>query len=246
MIPRYQRILYYCFAAGIALLAILLIRGCARDQQRIADMRDQSPITAPSDLPTEQVDLARANDADATLTNEPVSLPLPEEPAQRARIVLDRLLADDAAPGSPHPLLPGPAVQDVFLLPLPLTPPGSTAVTSAGLGELPQMQIQAQAHPQAQNSPYGTNHAPGAQLAVVNLTKSFAAQHPSGIEVEDLTLRSILATIHNLLPQVDEVQFLIDGQPADTLAGASDLTRPYAVQDPAKSIHVLSPDGNPI
>ena len=80
---------------------------------------------------------------------------------------------------------------------------GSTAVTSVGLGELPQaqIQIQAQAHPQAQNSPYGTNHAPGAQLAVVNLTKSFAAQHPSGIEVEDLTLRSILATIHNLLPR---------------------------------------------
>ena len=244
MIPRYQRIVYYCFVAGIALLGILLIRGCARDHQRIASMRDQSPITAPSDLPTEQVDLARANDADASVTNEQVSLPLPEEPAQRARLVLERLLADDSTPGSPHPLPPGPAIQDVFLLPLPLTPPGSLSTTPVGLGDAPQSQLQLQR--QQTTSPYGLNHPSGSLLAVINLTKTFAAAHPSGIEVEDLTLRSLIATLHNLLPQVDEVQFLIDGQPADTLAGASDLTRPYSVTDPAKSIHVLSPDGNPI
>ena len=67
----------------------------------------------------------------------------------------------------------------------------------------------------------------GPELAVVNLTPAFAANHPSGIETETLTLLSICATLHANLPRVAEVRFLVDGQPRATLAGHADLTSTY-------------------
>jgi hypothetical protein len=48
------------------------------------------------------------------------------------------------------------------------------------------------------------------------------------------------------LPEVEEVRFLVDGQTRDTLAGHADLTRPYSVDEPSESIHVLSEFGNPM
>lgn len=74
---------------------------------------------------------------------------------------------------------------------------------------------------------------PDAQLAVVNLTGSFAASHPSGIETETLTVESICATLHANLPRVAQVRFLVDGQQRPTLAGHADLTRAYLTADTA-------------
>ena len=73
--------------------------------------------------------------------------------------------------------------------------------------------------------------ASGDQLAVVNLTGTFAASHPSGLETESLTVLSICATIRANLPNVTEVRFLVDGQPRPTLAGHADLTRTYLTAD---------------
>jgi hypothetical protein len=67
----------------------------------------------------------------------------------------------------------------------------------------------------------------GAQMAVVNLNGAFVDHHPSGIQVETLTLLSILGTLHANLPQVVQVRFLVDGRPRETLAGHADLTRTY-------------------
>ena len=69
------------------------------------------------------------------------------------------------------------------------------------------------------------------QLAVVNLTGTFAASHPSGLETESLTVLSICATLRANLPSVAEVRFLVDGQPRPTLAGHADLTRTYLTAD---------------
>ena len=69
------------------------------------------------------------------------------------------------------------------------------------------------------------------QLAVVNLTGTFAASHPSGLETESLTVLSICATIRANIPNVSEVSFLVDGQPRPTLAGHADLTRTYLTAD---------------
>jgi hypothetical protein len=231
MIKRYQRIVYWILIGGILLMLLTLIYGCERKRSRILAMRDESRIAAPTDLPSEQVSIAQANDADSSILLNDVSMPLPAEPALRIRVILDHMFSDFALPASTHPLPSGQAVTDVFLLPLPLVNPSPNSNDNA-----------ASQH----SSPYGTVHVPTAQLAVVNLTKTFADGHPSGIETEDLTLRAIIATIHANLPDVEQVRFVVDGQLRDTLSGHADLTRPYAVIDPIHSIHILSTTGNPM
>jgi Sporulation and spore germination len=69
------------------------------------------------------------------------------------------------------------------------------------------------------------------RVAVINLRGSFVDNHPSGIEAEQLTLNSIIGTLHANLPEVGEVRFLVDGQPHDTLAGHVDLDRAYPLTD---------------
>ena len=232
MIPRYLRIVYFTLVAGIiALAACLLIYGCERKQSRIAAMRDESRIAAPTDVPDEQATLAQANDSDGTIALADTTMALPADSSLRARVLLDRMFADFAAPASTHPLHTGPAVTDVFLVPLPVVNPSRDAYDNAANQEA---------------SPYGHVHLPEAQLAVVNFTKTFADQHPSSIAAEDLTLRATIATLHANLPNVEQVRFLVDGQPRETLNGHADLTRPYAVTDPTHAIHVLSPFGNPL
>jgi Sporulation and spore germination len=69
------------------------------------------------------------------------------------------------------------------------------------------------------------------QLAVINLRGSFINNHPSGIQVEALTVQSIIGTLHAALPQITAIRFLVDGQPHDTLAGHADLLRTYPAVD---------------
>ena len=66
---------------------------------------------------------------------------------------------------------------------------------------------------------------------MVNLHGSFADTHPSGIEVEQLTLDSIIGTLHSAFPEFTEVRFLVDGQPRATLAGHAALDRAYPLTD---------------
>jgi hypothetical protein len=70
------------------------------------------------------------------------------------------------------------------------------------------------------------------ETAIVNLSSSFTNKHPSGIQVEDLTIRSIVDTLHAAFPRVTLVRFLVDGQPRETLAGHADLTRAYHATNP--------------
>ena len=72
-----------------------------------------------------------------------------------------------------------------------------------------------------------TEDPTGPQLAVINLSSAFVANHPSGIETESLTVLSLCGTLHANLPRVTQVRFLVDGQPRATLAGHADLTRTY-------------------
>ncbi len=78
-----------------------------------------------------------------------------------------------------------------------------------------------------QPSPDAVPYSPGGQLAIVNLNAAFADHHPSGIEVESLTINSIVGTLFANFPRVEQVRFVVDGQPRDTLAGHADLTRTY-------------------
>jgi Sporulation and spore germination len=69
------------------------------------------------------------------------------------------------------------------------------------------------------------------QLAVINLRGSFTDNHPSGIQVESLTVQSIIGTLHAAFPQITAIRFLVNGQPHDTLAGHADLLRTYPAAD---------------
>jgi hypothetical protein len=74
---------------------------------------------------------------------------------------------------------------------------------------------------------------------LVNFRGSFVDNHPSGIEVEQLTLNSIIGTLHAAFPDFKEVRFLIDGQSRPTLAGHVGLDHPYALGD--TSMHPPAP-----
>ena len=81
------------------------------------------------------------------------------------------------------------------------------------------------------------------QIAVINLRSSFVDNHPSGVEAEQLTLDSIIGTLHSALPDVAQVRFLVDGQPRETLAGHADLTRTYLAAD-LSSVGTTVPAGS--
>lgn len=201
MIPRYQRILFWTLTAAIFLMAAFLLHGCRQAHKRLTAYNDETPIAAPVTTSTEDITLYLASDADASISPSHRQLALPQDPTVRARTLLDDLLTSYALPGSAHPLHSGPAVDDVFLVPL-------TASTQ-------------------------THSTDNSQLAVVNLRGSFADNHPSGIQVETLTLLSIIGTLHAAFPRVTRVRFLVDGQPRETLAGHADLTHTYPVTDTA-------------
>jgi hypothetical protein len=216
MIPRYQRILFWVLAGAILLMALVLLRGCEQAREKLTRQRNETPLAAPVDAPSGTVRLAMANDADGSITPVDRELALPLETSARARTLLARLIAEYSYKNSAHPLESGPAIDDVFLLDLPLR--GSSAGSSGQ---------------DSSNSDQPQPHQPGGQLAVINLHGSFADHHPSGIEPETLTIQSIIGTLYANFPRIQQVRFLVDGRPRETLNGHADLTRTYPVANTA-------------
>jgi hypothetical protein len=209
MIPRYQRSLFWTLLLASVAMAIVLIRFRELAADRIAGHPDagaeSQPLPETVAAPEETVTLLEADDLDDGIAAVTRQMPLPTEPGARARVLLRNLLADYALPQSKHQLPashePEGGVAEVFFM--TALPNGKTR---EGAG-------------------HQTEQA--GQAAVVNLTRSFVDNHPSGIEVESLTLLSIVGTLHANFPAVTEVLFLVDGQPRETLAGHSDLRRVY-------------------
>jgi len=213
MIPRYQAVIFAVLLLASVGMGVALWQLREHAHQRLLAGEDSAPTQAPEVAPADQATLLVANDSDGSLLTQEHSLPLPADAGSRARVLLGKLLDLYAAPEATHPVAGGAgAVAQVFLLPVPqaAAQPGETHPVAA-----PDAQ---------QTSP---------QLAVVNLTGSFAASHPSGIQAEMLTILSICGTLHANLPRVTQVRFLVDGQPRSTLAGHADLTRTYLAGDAA-------------
>lgn len=206
MIPRYQRILFVVLLTSSLIMAGVLVY---LHRKNFADVKnaDNTPIEAPVYSASEDVTLALADDADVTITPTSRSLALPQQPAVRARALLEHLLADYALPHSKHPLGSGVAVDDVFLVPLPLGTGGNASM-------VPSKEDQADPLTQA-----------GGVLAVINLRSTWVDSHPTGVTSETLTIQSILGTLRANLPQITHVKFLVDGKPKDTLAGNVVLDR---------------------
>lgn len=229
MIQRRQRIVFWCLIVCILAMGAVLALQRKRGRDRIQALGDATLLDVPAGT-TERVILELANDTNGSISRSSHEIALPEEPNARARSLIDHLIAIYSAPGSAHPLPSVSAVAEVFLLPLPIV--GHTLDTSsapASHGFRPTVPV-ASTYPDARR-PSTT----GGKLAVVDLRSNFANQHPSGVELESLTLRSIVATLHANLPQIEQVRFLVDGQSRETLAGHADLLRTYTARDTASS-----------
>jgi hypothetical protein len=227
MISRHQRILFWCLVAAILAMGAWLFHVHQRERDRIHSLADQTPIDAP-ETSAESITLDLANDDDGTITPTTRQIALPSETTARARALVDHLVAEYATPGSAHPLPSGAAVNGVFLVPLPIVghaidpnaKPGTT-------GERTQTILVAPGADAVQPAQVG------GQLAVIDLRGQFVNSHPSGVEVETLTILSMLGTLHANIPQIEQVRFLVDGQARETLAGHADMLRMYPVRDTA-------------
>jgi len=223
MIPRYQRILFWILASASLLMALVLLRGCEQAREKLTRPRNETPLAAPVATASESVQLAMPDDADGSITLVQRDIALPSESTARARALLTLLIAEYSYKNSTHPVESGPAVDDVFLLDLPLHPPTATgsAPTDSSGSTLPENDFTA------------APHAAGGQLAVINLHGTFADHHPSGIEPETLTIESIIGTLYVNFPRIEQVRFLVDGHPRETLSGHADLMRTYPVLNTA-------------
>jgi hypothetical protein len=205
VIPRHQTVIFILLLVASVVMGGALWNLRERAHQRLLQGQDSAPTQAPEVAPAEQATLMVANDANNSVTERVLTLPLPQNPEARAKAVLGKLFDLYADPEAAH-RVPGGAssVAQVFFLPAARS--GSAAANAAAVPA-------------------------GSQLAIVNLTDAFVSTHPSGIETESLTILSICATLHVNFPAVTSVRFLVDGQPRATLAGHADLTRTYLTAD---------------
>src|ERR1035437_46990 len=132
MIPRYQRILFWILGAAILLMALVLLRGCEQAREKLTRHRDETPLAAPVATASEKVRLALANDSDGSISVVEREVALPAETTARAHALLTRLIAEYSYKNSTHPIESGPAIDDVFLLDLPLRPPIAHRLKPAG------------------------------------------------------------------------------------------------------------------
>ena len=223
MISRSQTVLFIVLVAASAVMGGPLWRQLDRAHQRLLQGEDSAPTEAPQVAPAEQATLMVANDADNSLLTQVQTLPLPQDPGARARVILGKLLDLYAAPDADHPVPGGTtSIAQVFLLPAPALPGAPS-----------------DAQPIDSKAPAAATTATGPLLAVVNFTGAFVASHPSGLETENLTVQSISGTLHANLPRVTQVRFLVDGQTRTTLAGHADLTGTYLATDavPTEGAH---------
>jgi len=209
VIPRYQTILFVILLVASIIMGAVLWQLRNRAHERMLAGQDSAPTQAPQVALTEQATLMVTNDQENSLMTQQLSLPLPQSPNERAKVILGKLLEIYALPNAVHPIPSGAAgVEQVFLLPAQSLEPAVPA--------------------RAKTSKYDKA---GQQLAVVNLSSAFASNHPSGLETETLTVLSICATLHANLPNITQIRFLVDGKPRDNLAGHADLMRTYLAAD---------------
>jgi hypothetical protein len=204
LIPRYQTILLAVLALASIGMGAMLWHMRERAHQEMIQGNDAAPTKAPAVAADAQARLVVANDDDNGLREQVYSLPLPAEDGARARAILGKLLEIYAEPDAAHPV-PGAANEN-----------HTSSIKQVFLLPDPDSH---------------STDVSGPQLAVVNLSGSFVANHPSGLETETLTVLSICRTIHSNLPRVTQVRFLVDGEPRPTLAGHADLTRTYLISD---------------
>ncbi len=123
--------LFYGLLASIVLMALFLFYERERVRKRWLVKVDSTPLTAPAHASETSVIFDLASGRDGTITAVQRQLALPDEASVRARALLERLMAEYALPRSDHPLAGGAAVDDVFLVRLPMAG-DTTAMDESG------------------------------------------------------------------------------------------------------------------
>jgi hypothetical protein len=118
LIPRFQRVLFWVMLLSAVVMAVVLIRMRERAHDRLMMAADSLPLNAPSNQPVEKIELLVANDLDASLIPVERSFPMPKDPNARARVLMQKLLEEYAAPKSTHPIANASGVDEVFLMPV--------------------------------------------------------------------------------------------------------------------------------
>lgn len=132
VISRGERALFWGMLAAVVAMSIFLLRYRERVREHFAARAAGVPMAlGAEDSVAAPLTLVLANDDSGALVEHSLTSPLPADPNTRARVILERLLAAYAQPGSSHPLQPftpgAPPVDQVFLLPVPGAPPHSTS-----------------------------------------------------------------------------------------------------------------------
>jgi Sporulation and spore germination len=229
VISRAQRILFIAMLIAAVTMAAILIRLRERAHDRLQALQDEAPVTEQtSSSSNESIALLIPNDTDGSLIETRRSLPMPQDESARAKVLIETLLHLFREPKSTHPIAPPGSQDEITANNNNAAVNQLSAVAPGGGGSRDLDEIFLMPIPQ----PKGLPPAKG-QMAVVDFSAAFAASHPSGIEPETLTLLAILGTLHDNLPDVTQVRFLVDGHEKDTLAGHADLTRVYVASDTA-------------
>lgn len=119
MISRIQRFLFGVMLLVAVVMAVVLIRMRERAHDRLMAAADSQPLSTPSTEPVEKITLLVANDLDGSLIPVERSFPMPKDPNARARVLMQKLVEEYAAPKSTHPIANASGVDEVFLMPVP-------------------------------------------------------------------------------------------------------------------------------
>ncbi len=229
MIPRHQKLLFGILLLASLVMSVTLWQLRERAHKRLIAGQDSAPTRAPEVAPAEQATLLVASDSDGSMRAQIHSLAA----ARRSRLPRPRRAGQAARPVCRSRCRPPRPRRRKLRAPgLSAARPGERSRSAAAVvkpksGESSSGEFRANKPSTAPQEQPQT----GPQLAVVNLTGSFAASHPSGIETETLTVLSICGTLHANQPRITQVRFLVDGQTRATLAGHADLTRTYLAGD---------------
>ena len=110
MIPRHQTVLFVILLVASVIMGAVLWNQLRRAHERLLRGEFAAPTQAPLVAPAEQATLMVAADADNSIAPRILTLPLPENPEARARVVLGKLFDLDAAPdGDIGPGVPPPS-----------------------------------------------------------------------------------------------------------------------------------------
>ena len=94
-------------------------------------------------------------------------------------------------------------------------------------------------HPLADDSAVNGVFLINQKLAVIDLNTALVDGHRSGIMIEDFTLMSFIDSLATNFPQLEQVKFLVDGKPRETLAGHADLSSIYSTAAVHKIVQQL-------